>query len=105
MPEFLTPLSAPSMRMTEENDEPAPFLRRRSSINPFQFLLSMAQTNKPNVAIDFDDGPDQGCPRSYTTWDTITGKVALTAPRDTRFESIEVSLDGMLVSFLTSSVP
>ncbi|KAF3002486.1 hypothetical protein E8E13_005775 [Curvularia kusanoi] len=58
-------------------------------------VRTLATIGQPNVefVMDDSDGPRRTIP-SYSTMDTISGHVAITAPADTRFEDIDIAFIG-----------
>jgi hypothetical protein len=55
----------------------------------------LANMGQPNIefVMDNSDGPRRSIP-SYSTMDTISGHVEITAPSDTRFEDIDIAFIG-----------
>lgn len=58
-------------------------------------MRSLANVGQPIIefVMDDSDGPRRSIP-SYSTMDTISGHVAITALADTRFEDIDISFIG-----------
>lgn len=58
-------------------------------------VRSLANIGQPIIefVMDDSDGPRRTIP-SYSTMDTISGHVAITAQADTRFEDIDVAFIG-----------
>lgn len=58
-------------------------------------VRTLANMGQPNIefVMDDSDGPRRTIP-SYSTMDTISGHVAITAPVDTRFEDIDIAFIG-----------
>jgi len=55
----------------------------------------LANMGQPNIefVMDDSDGPRRSIP-SYSTMDTVSGYVEITAPSDTRFENIDIAFIG-----------
>lgn len=55
----------------------------------------LANMGQPNIdfIMDDSDGPHRSIP-SYSTMDTVSGHVEITAPYDTRFEDIDIAFIG-----------
>lgn len=58
-------------------------------------VRTLANMGQPNIefVMDDSDGPRRIIP-SYSTMDTISGHIEITAPSDTRFEDIDIAFIG-----------
>lgn len=68
-----------------------------------QLLLKMknpASRNKPAITIDLHDDQQEVFVPSYTTLDKIKGQVTITAPYDTSFDQIYITLEGSVKTFV-----
>ncbi|KAF3049555.1 hypothetical protein E8E11_004253 [Didymella keratinophila] len=61
----------------------------------------LANMGQPNIefVMDDSDGPRRSIP-SYSTMDTVSGHVEITAPSDTRFEDIDIAFIGTATTFV-----
>ncbi|KAJ4365504.1 hypothetical protein N0V95_000439 [Ascochyta clinopodiicola] len=64
-------------------------------------VRTVANMGQPSIEFSMDDsdGPRRIIP-SYSTMDTISGHVAITAPADTRFEDIDITYIGTSYTFV-----
>lgn len=62
-------------------------------------LETLARRARLKIGIDLADKPT-GFVASYTTLDKIEGEVTIEADQDTRFDSVEITFEGMYHSDL-----
>lgn len=62
----------------------------------------ITQNGKPDVEIILDDHVDG---KTYTTFDSLSGKVNITAPHAARFDEIRITLEGTTKTFVESLAP
>jgi hypothetical protein len=61
------------------------------------FVKKIAQNSRPGVEVIIDDHTPQ---KIYTTFDAVTGVVKITAPQNTRFDEINITLEGRSKTFI-----
>lgn len=63
-------------------------------------VRTLANMGQPNIefVMDDSDGPRRTIP-SYSTLDTISGHIEITAPSDIRFEDVDIAFIGELLHF------
>lgn len=74
--------------------------RRRST-----GLQSFSLRKPSDVDIVLDDEDDQSFVSSYTTLDTISGKVLVRCGKDTSFQELEISLEGVTETCTYPEIP
>lgn len=62
-------------------------------------LETLARRSRLKIGIDLADQPT-GFVASYTTRDKIEGEVTIEADQDTRFDSVEITFEGMPLSVI-----
>ncbi|KAG9235983.1 hypothetical protein BJ875DRAFT_249152 [Amylocarpus encephaloides] len=66
------------------------------------YAKKMSQTGRTDMEITLDDHADG---KTYTTFDTLTGQVLITAPHTSRFDSIQITLEGTARTYVDSLSP